>query len=102
MAPTAERLMRSRYSAFVLGLDSYLLRSWHSSTRPRSLQLDHQVEWRRLVIEQTTAGGPFDSDGEVTFTAVARTPDGRLEQRERSRFVRDEQGRWSYIDGVEL
>ncbi|QIK62274.1 zinc chelation protein SecC [Leucobacter viscericola] len=101
-APTAERLMRSRYSAFVLGLDAYLLQSWHSSTRPQSLELDPQVEWRRLVIEQTTAGGPFDSDGEVTFTAIARTPDGRMEQRERSRFVRDEQGRWSYLDGVAL
>lgn len=94
--------MRSRYAAFALGFESYLLLTWHSSTRPDSLELDPRVEWRRLVIEQVSAGGPFDSEGEVTFTAVARTPEGRMEQRERSRFARDERGRWSYIDGVSL
>ena len=39
-APTAEALMRSRYSAFALGLAPYLLRTWHPSTRPASLSLD--------------------------------------------------------------
>jgi len=33
-APDAEALMRSRYSAYVLGLRTYLLETWHSSTRP--------------------------------------------------------------------
>ena len=38
-APSAEALMRSRYSAYVLGLEPYLLASWHASTRPASLGL---------------------------------------------------------------
>ena len=84
-APTAERLMRSRYSAFALGKAQYLLDTWHSSTRPDDLELDPNWEWRRLVIEATTAGGPFDDEGTVTFTAIARTPEGRVSQREANR-----------------
>lgn len=100
-APTAERLMRSRYTAFAAGLRAYLLESWHASTRPAELQLDEGLRWIRLVIDEVEAGGPFDSEGYVTFTAIARSTAGRIEQRERSRFVR-EAGRWSYIDGVVL
>ncbi len=33
-APDAESLMRSRFSAYVLGLEDYLLATWHTSTRP--------------------------------------------------------------------
>lgn len=93
--------MRSRYSAFVFGLDDYLLRSWHASTRPAKLDLDGSIDWRRLLIDSMEAGGPFDTTGHVTFTAIGRTEDGRFEQRERSRFVR-EAGQWFYVDGVEL
>jgi SEC-C motif-containing protein len=94
--------MRSRYAAFALGLETYLLRSWHASTRPSSLELDPKVEWQRLFIEEVSAGGPFDDAGEVTFTAVARTAEGRMRQRERSRFARDTEGRWCYVDGTPL
>ena len=95
--------MRSRYSAFALGLKEYLLQSWHPTTRPAAegFELDSFVAWKRLLVEQTEAGGPFDDEGYVTFAAIARTPEGRFEQRERSRFLR-EQGRWRYVDGVEL
>lgn len=99
-APTAERLMRSRYSAFVLGIERYLLDSWHPSTRPEDLELDGTIVWRRLLVESSEAGGPFDDAGTVTFTAIGRSGDGRFEQRERSRFVR-EGGRWFYFDGLE-
>ncbi|MBP1324803.1 SEC-C motif-containing protein [Leucobacter exalbidus] len=98
-APTAERLMRSRYAAFALGLVPYLERSWHASTRPDDLELDPEVVWRRLLIEHVEAGSPFDQEGFVTFAAIGRGPDGRFEQRERSRFVRDKAGRWVYLDG---
>ena len=39
-APTAESLMRSRYSAFAVGDAGYLLRTWHPSGRPQALTLD--------------------------------------------------------------
>lgn len=97
-APTAVQLMRSRYSAFVLGLGDYLLHSWHSSTRPTELELDAEMRWLRLIIEDTTAGGPFDDTGTVTFTAIGREAGTRFEQHETSRFAR-ENGRWVYVDG---
>ena len=97
-APTATQLMRSRYSAFALGLGDYLLHSWHSSTRPDDLDLDPEIRWLRLLIEDTTGGGPFDDEGTVTFTAIGREPDGRFEQRETSLFTR-EGGRWVYLGG---
>ncbi|QNN63967.1 zinc chelation protein SecC [Leucobacter denitrificans] len=90
--------MRSRYSAFALGLRDYLLETWHASTRPEELELDPEIRWLRLIVESTEQGGPFDTEGTVTFTAIGRGEDGRFEQHERSRFVR-EGGRWFYVDG---
>jgi SEC-C motif-containing protein len=81
--------MRSRFSAFVLGLDAYLLASWHPSTRPVTLELDDEVEWRRLQI--------VDVSGDVVeFRASYRG--GLLH--ERSRFVQ-EGGTWFYLNPVE-
>jgi SEC-C motif-containing protein len=37
-APTAEALMRSRYSAYALGLHDYLCATWHPATRPASIE----------------------------------------------------------------
>lgn len=110
-APTAEALMRSRYAAFALAAtgelaeaEAYLLATWAPETRPAQLALDgpadesgDQVRWLRLDVE-STAGGPFDDDGSVTFTAHYRTPAGRHTQHETSRFVR-RQGTWFYRDG---
>ena len=99
-APSAERLMRSRYSAFAVGDADYLLATWDPSTRPESLELDDEMVWRRLFVERTEAGGPFDEAGFVTFTAIARGPGGRVELRERSRFRRSSpERRWVYVDG---
>ncbi|MGG7306126.1 YchJ family protein [Curtobacterium sp. AB451] len=98
-APTAERLMRSRFSAFALGLPAYLLETWHSSTRPATLELDPAQRWTRLDILSTRAGGPFDASGTVAFRAWWRTDDERGTLQETSDFVR-EHGRWSYVDGT--
>ncbi|RQP12695.1 MAG: hypothetical protein EAS51_02035 [Microbacteriaceae bacterium] len=97
-APTAEALMRSRFSAFALGDAAYLTRSWHPSTRPGELELDADVVWRRLQIVDTVAGGPDDADGVVEFRASYRSPDGAGLLHERSRFARVD-GRWTYLDG---
>lgn len=93
--------MRSRYSAFAVGDAEYLLRSWHSSTAPEALELDTDLVWKRLFVERREGGGPFDDSGYVTFTAIARSAEGRHVQRERSRFVR-EGGLWVYVDGEPL
>ncbi|MGW7525104.1 YchJ family protein [Streptomyces sp. NPDC054783] len=93
-APTAELLMRSRYSAFVTGDAGYLLRTWHPRTRPERLDLDPRMEWTGLEILDTTDGSAFHSTGTVTFRASYRG--GSLH--ERSRFERVD-GAWAYVDG---
>ncbi|WP_171166711.1 YchJ family protein [Streptomyces sp. I05A-00742] len=99
-APTAERLMRSRYSAFAVGDTAYLLRTWHSGTRPPSLELDARVRWTGLEILATSDGTAFHQEGTVEFRAHSlvrgRHPDS---QHELSRFVR-ENGSWVYLDAV--
>lgn len=96
-ALTAQALMRSRFSAFALGLPGYLLATWHPSTRPSDLDLDSGTTWTRLRILSTTAGGPDDATGTVAFRAHFTRAGERGSQSENSRFVRDE-GRWSYLD----
>ncbi|MET0854169.1 MAG: YchJ family protein [Microterricola sp.] len=96
-AATAEQLMRSRFSAFAVGDVPYLLRSWHSSTRPAELELDVGLRWYRLDIDGSSRGGMLDSAGTVEFTAFYRSDGDRGSQHESSRFVR-EGGRWVYLD----
>jgi SEC-C motif-containing protein len=97
-AATAERLMRSRYSAFVVGDAGYLLQTWHPRTRPKMLELDPGVRWYRLDILRTARGGLLDADGTVEFRAFYREDSGAGQQHELSRFQRDG-GRWRYLDG---
>jgi SEC-C motif-containing protein len=98
-APTAEQLMRSRYSAFVVGDTGYLLATWHPSTRPAALELDPAMRWYRLDIVRRDRGGPLDRDGIVEFRAYYRHDGERGEQHEVSSFVR-ERGRWRYVAAV--
>ena len=97
-AADAESLMRSRYSAYVLGREDYLLRTWHAATRPASLDLAAApaTKWLGLEVRQCTLSG---SDG-ATVEFVARYKiNGRAHRlQETSRFVR-EGGRWYYVDG---
>ena len=95
-APDAERLMRSRYSAFVLGDVPYLLATWHASRRPASLTLEDGAKWLGLDIRQHLLTGP--DTAEVEFVARFRMGGRAVRQHERSRFVRED-GRWSYVDG---
>ncbi|MFS0893865.1 YchJ family protein [Microbacterium sp. 179-I 3D3 NHS] len=96
--PTAERVMRSRFTAFVRHDDRHLLRTWHPSTRPRSIAFEPDLLWRRLLIVDRVAGGPFDDEGIVEFEAFWRQGAQRGALRERSRFRR-EQHQWYYVDG---
>lgn len=90
--------MRSRYTAYVRRDAGHLLRSWHPSTAPESVDVDDAV-WLGLEVLSTTAGGADDATGVVAFVARYQLPDGSLEElRETSRFVR-ERGEWRYVDG---
>ncbi|MCY7305362.1 MAG: SEC-C domain-containing protein, partial [Rhodoferax sp.] len=93
-APSAETLMRSRYSAYVLGLIDYLLATWHGSTAPGELELP-PVKWLGLEVRHAQESGDA---GVVEFVARLRD-DGRGGRiHEIGRFVRAN-GRWYYIDG---
>jgi SEC-C motif-containing protein len=101
-APTAERLMRSRFSAFAVGDAAYLLRSWPPDARPASVEIDPDTRWLWLEIVRTERGTERDSDGVVEFRAKYRVdaPEGRSSgvQHEVSTFAR-EAGAWVYVDG---
>jgi SEC-C motif domain protein len=98
-APDAEALMRSRYSAYVLGLTDYLLATWHPDARPAGLQLDPPGTRAWLGLAVRAHRRIDDNHAEVEFVARSRVG-GASAQRlhERSRFVR-ENGRWYYVDG---
>ena len=95
--------MRSRYSAYALGLDRYLLETWHTSTRPATLDDPDRpatrwlgLEVRRVLPASTGADGV--EQGWVEFVARYRVGGRGHRIQELSRFV-CEAGRWFYIDG---
>ena len=98
-ARTAEQLMRSRYSAFAVGDAAYLLATWHSSTRPRSLELAPGTRWTGLDVLATSGGGLLAGEGTVEFRAHSVHSGGRGDQHEVSRFVRED-GAWRYLDAL--
>nr|WP_243850536.1 YchJ family metal-binding protein [Modestobacter marinus] len=100
-AATAEQLMRSRYSAYAVGDAGYLLRTWHSTTRPRTLDLEPAVRWTGLEVLATSGGTLLAPEGTVEFRAHHRAGGVRGAQHERSRFTRED-GQWRYVDGVSL
>ena len=95
-APTAEALMRSRYSAFVLANPDYLLATWHPSTRPASLVLEAEIKW--LGLEVRSRQSISADQAIVEFVARSRRAGGSAERHhEVSEFVRED-GRWLYVD----
>jgi SEC-C motif domain protein len=92
---TAEALMRSRYSAFALDDDAYVLSSWHPQTRPATVEPDSGLRWVGLDVIETDGGGMFDAEGIVEFRAHYRDHGKHGDMVERSRFVRHD-GQWVY------
>ncbi|MGK5632714.1 YchJ family protein [Streptomyces sp. URMC 123] len=97
-ATAPEALMRSRYSAFVVRDEAYLLRTWHPSTRPPHIEFDPELRWQGLEILDTGEGSAFHTTGTVTFRARYRHGGEAGALHERSRFARHD-GAWVYVDG---
>lgn len=89
--------MRSRYSAYVLGLTDYLMTTWHPATRPVVLTPDEAgLKWLGLDVRRCAMQ---DADhGTVEFVARSKLGGRAHRLHETSRFVR-ENGRWFYLDG---
>jgi len=97
-APDAESLMRSRYSAYVLGLEDYLRATWHPATRPAALELDAvpRPQWLGLAVKSHT---PLDeAHATVEFVARYKLNGRAFRLHEVSRFERVGR-RWLYVDG---
>ncbi|WP_396602695.1 YchJ family protein [Algibacter sp. R77976] len=100
-AKTAEQLMRSRYSAFVLANGDYLMDSHHDSTRPTQekkaiVKWAKSVEWIKLEVLETYKGIVSDTEGTVTFNAYFYE-NGKVDIiHEKSAFVK-ENGNWFYL-----
>jgi len=93
--------MRSRYSAYVLALEPYLLATWHASTRPSSLDLADDDNTRWLGLDVRRYDPPSDGKENmafVEFVARYKTAGRAHRLHEVSRFL-NEEGRWYYVDG---
>lgn len=101
-APSAEHLMRSRYTAYTLARTDYVAATWHPDTRPDPLKLEapdapHGIRWLGLKVH--TFRDIDDTHAEVRFTARYREAGRAYRLTETSRFVK-ENGRWLYVDGI--
>ena len=88
--------MRSRYSAYVLGLADYLRDTWHASTRPaEAIGFEPGLRWLGLELRRQRV---IDADqAKVEFVARSKLAGRAHRLHETSRFVR-EGGRWFYVD----
>ena len=90
--------MRSRYSAYALQLEPYLLATWHPDTRPAALDLaGDPARWIGLEVRRAEQHG--DDSATVEFVARCKIAGRAHRLHEISRFVNID-GRWYYLDGV--
>jgi SEC-C motif-containing protein len=100
-SPTAEALLRSRYSAFTRKKVDYILATHHSSTRGEVSRESVQAwadraEWVGLEVLGREAGGPSDDEGVVRFVARYRERGAVVNHAEDARFAREE-GAWRFV-----
>ncbi len=97
---TAEALMRSRFTAYALGNDDYILATWEAKVQPEKTDFSAEnLNWQRLEIIDTQKGGVNDSKGIVEFKAFYLNNGEAYRLHEVSRFAKTN-GRWLYLDGV--
>ena len=96
---TAEELMRSRYTAYTLKREDYVLASWHPATRPAALDLsmDNAIKWVRLEVKHHQQQ---DSDHAIVEFVAYYKVNGRMHKmHEVSQFIRED-SRWFYLKGI--
>ena len=109
IAPTAEALMRSRYTAYGQRNEPYLLATWHASTRPTEpiMSEEEKVQWLGLEVKSSLRLRQRKAEAQpnedfVEFVARLRVNGRGQRLHELSRFLREpgEGGlRWFYVDG---
>ncbi len=89
--------MRSRYCAYVKGLDAYVLATWHADTRPLTMAQDGSAVTRWVGLE-VLRHEPEADEALVEFVARYKVNGRAGRMHEISRFKRQE-GRWFYLSG---
>ncbi|MBN1519487.1 MAG: YchJ family protein [Spirochaetales bacterium] len=100
-APSAEALMRSRYSAYALHkIDHVMASCVHDDNidEEATRRWSEQSTWKGLRILRVERGGPNDQDGLVEFVATYEQNGLAEEHHETARFVRQDGG-WLYESG---
>ena len=97
-APTAETLMRSRYTAYTLMREDYLLATWHCSTRPEELGLKKEASNKWIGLEVKRHEQQDATHAVVEFVARNKINGRAFRLHEVSNFVRED-GCWFYVDG---
>ncbi|OFZ29506.1 MAG: hypothetical protein A2622_07195 [Bdellovibrionales bacterium RIFCSPHIGHO2_01_FULL_40_29] len=101
---TAEKLMRSRYTAYTQANIEYLRSTLAPESRSdfdpaTTQQWAQQAKWKGLKILSTSDGGPQDKKGVVEFIATYEQGGEGLDHHEISQFRKGDNGRWLFIDG---
>jgi SEC-C motif domain protein len=102
-APTAEALMRARYTAYVEGEIDYVrattfLANHEDFDEDGARKWSRDADWQGLEIVSTIAGGKDDNKGTVEFVARYLQDGEEAEHHEISQFKR-ENGKWYFVDG---
>lgn len=98
VVPNAEALMRSRYTAYTLLREDYLLATWHPSARPAQLGLAQEAPTKWIALEVKRHEQPDAEHAIVEFVARYKVNGRAYRLQEASRFVRED-GKWFYVDG---
>ncbi|MBT7608480.1 MAG: YchJ family protein [Bacteriovoracaceae bacterium] len=103
-APTAELLMRSRYTAFTNGNIDYLFETHHESTqesldRSEVEAWSRDSQWEGLTIKNIENGQTNDTSGSVEFIAEFRIGGVLQKHHENASFKKEEDGKWYFHDG---
>ena len=100
-APTAEALMRSRYTAYVKGEIDYIIRTYvraDGADRKATEDWSRKADWKGLSLLRVEKGGPEDSEGIVEFVAQYEMNGRAEEHHETAQFVKKD-GAWLYDSG---
>lgn len=102
-APTAEALMRARYSAYTMAHIDFIENTIHSSARTdfdreSARKWAEQSQWHGLEILNVTGGKEEDAEGTVEFIATYSQNDEKVEHHEIAAFRKDS-GAWAFVDG---
>jgi SEC-C motif domain protein len=103
-APTAESLMRSRYTAFTNGSIDYLFDTHHESTQDTLDRTEVEAwskdsEWESLTIKNVEKGQTADTNGSVEFIAEFKIDSVLQKHHEKASFKKEDDGKWYFQDG---